>query len=77
METVDQDAKRLFQQKRAGYASEIRKQTKKKKEIEMMNKTANRITMIKPTSKGKNVLGIQGAKAALAKTLNFGVLARS
>ena len=35
----------------------------------MMNKTANRIVMIKPTSKGKNVLGVQGSKAALAKTI--------
>ena len=42
-----------------------------------MNKTANRIVMIKPTSKGKNVLGIKGAKADMAKTMNFGVLARS
>ena len=43
----------------------------------MMNKTANRIVMIKPTSKGKNVLGVQGSKAALAKTMNFGALARN
>ena len=43
-----------------------------------MNKNANKITMIKPTIKGqKNVLGVQGAKAALAKTMNFGELARS
>lgn len=50
---------------------------KKKMEIENMNKTANHIEMIK-TTKGKNtMLGVQGAKAALAKTMNYGVLARS